>query len=312
MASKAKLWISGARLRTLPLAFAPVIIGAGAAIGQLGGLSDLFIGSVNPSIDDNVNGWSLFVRFLLALTVALSLQIGSNYANDYSDGIRGTDDDRVGPMRLTGSGAVAPEKVKRAAFICFGIAGVAGLLLTILSSAWWMILIGALAVLAAWYYTGGKHPYGYMALGEVFVFIFFGLVATLGTAYTMSGSLSAAAWGGAVAIGLYACAVLMVNNLRDIPTDIEAGKTTLAVVLGDKRARLAYLLLVFLPYVLLAVPIVNGYRGVIIALVSFVLALTPLRAVLGNRTGADLVPAIKHTSLAALTYAILVGLGLSL
>lgn len=312
MANKAQLWISGARLRTLPLAFAPVVLGAGAAVGQLGGLSDLVIGSVDPTVDDNVNGWMLLFKALLALIVALALQIGSNYANDYSDGIRGTDDDRVGPMRLTASGLIPPEQVKRAAFICFGIAGFAGLLLTILSAAWWMLPVGVAAVLAAWYYTGGKHPYGYMALGEVFVFIFFGLVATLGTTYTMAGGVSAAAWAGAVAVGLYACAVLMVNNLRDIPTDIEAGKRTLAVLLGDRRSRIAYLALVFLPYPLLIVPILTGYSGALLAIASVVLVMKPVRALVHQRTGQALVPAIKHTSVAALVYAVLLSLGLAL
>ncbi|OFL66413.1 MULTISPECIES: 1,4-dihydroxy-2-naphthoate polyprenyltransferase [unclassified Brevibacterium] len=312
MASRTQLWISGARLRTLPLAFAPVVLGAGAALGQLGGMSALVIGSVDPSVDDNINGWALLAKGLLALVVALALQIGSNYANDYSDGIRGTDDDRVGPLRLTASGLIPPEQVKRAAFICFGIAGFAGLLLTIMSAAWWMLLVGAAAVLAAWFYTGGKRPYGYMALGEVFVFVFFGLVATLGTTYAMAGRLSPAAWAGAVAVGLYACAVLKVNNLRDIPTDIEAGKRTLAVLLGDRRSRIVYLALVFLPYPLLVVPIISGYSGALLAVGSIILVMKPVRAVVHQKTGHALVPAIKHTSIAALVYAVLLSLGLAL
>ena len=179
-------------------------------------------------------------RAVLALLVALFLQIGVNYANDYSDGVRGTDDDRVGPLRLTGSGAAAPARVKAAAFLCFGLAAVAGALLVVVSQQWWFVLVGVAAVFAAWGYTGGSKPYGYLGLGDVFVFVFFGLVATLGTTATQAGRLSADAWVMAVSTGLFACALLMANNVRDIPGDREAGKRTLAVRLGDTRARLAF------------------------------------------------------------------------
>ena len=215
-------WIQGARLRTLPAAIAPVLIGSAAAYEM-----DSFI----------------LLNAVLAALVALLLQIGVNYANDYSDGIRGTDEDRVGPLRLVGSGAASPEHVKRAAFAAFGLAMLFGLILVIITQAWWLILVGIGCVLAAWGYTGGKNPYGYLGLGDVFVFVFFGLVATLGTTYTQAGQLSLAAIIGAIGTGLIACALLMANNVRDIPTDRKAGKKTLAVRLGDKHARESYVLM---------------------------------------------------------------------
>lgn len=305
-------WVEGARLRTLPLAFAPVLAGAGAAVGALGGFARLVIGSPLPDSTDTPAYWRMIVCALLALIVALALQIGSNFANDYSDGIRGTDDVRVGPVRLTASGLVPPHKVKRAAYLSFAVAGVAGLGLTLVAHAWWFIPIGILAVLAAWFYTGGSHPYGYYALGEVFVFIFFGLVATVGTGYAMSGTMTLPMWTAAVGVGLFACAVLMVNNLRDIPTDSESGKTTLAVVVGDRNARALYVGLVLVPYGLLIIPVVFGHVAALIALISVVLAVPPVRTVLSGKTGADLIPCIKSTGFAALTYGGLLGLGLAL
>ncbi|WP_349827263.1 1,4-dihydroxy-2-naphthoate polyprenyltransferase [Brevibacterium litoralis] len=307
-------WVAGARLRTLPLAVAPVLIGTGAAFGadQVGGFGSLIIGSLDPTVESEYRISGLLGKALLALLVSLFLQIGSNYANDYSDGIRGTDDVRVGPLRLTASGTVPAVKVKQAAFLCFGIAAVAGVVLIIVASAWWFIPVGVAAVLAAWFYTGGKRPYGYMAMGELFVFVFFGLVATLGTTYALIGSLPIAAWSGAVGIGMLACAVLMVNNLRDIPTDSEVGKTTLAVLLGDQRSRHVYAALVFVPYMLLLVPILTGHASAVLAALSLVLALSPLQTVLSGRTGADLIPCIKSTSITALVYALLLALGMSL
>lgn len=304
-------WLSGARLRTLPLAVAPVLIGTGAAIGSVGGLSAFIIG------DFTKNGHEhslrlILLKALLALLVSLSLQIGSNFANDYSDGIRGTDDERVGPLRLTASGLAAPAQVKRAAFIFFGIAAVAGLALVIASQAWWFLAVGAAAVAAAWFYTGGKRPYGYMGLGEVFVFVFFGLVATLGTMWMQVGNLSLSGWAGAVAIGSLASAVLMVNNLRDIPTDVEAGKITLAVRLGDDAARTAYASLVLAPFALLALAIIDGHPAAALAILALVLALGPLGTVLRGTTGPGLIPPIKSTGLTALCFSALLGLGLAL
>lgn len=214
--NKTQLWIEGARLRTLPAAIAPVAAGTGAAAA--------------------LNGFHAG-RALLALGVALALQVGVNYANDYSDGVRGTDDTRVGPVRIVASGQVAPRTVKIAAFACFGVAGLLGLTLVLLTQQWWLLGAGLLAILAAWGYTGGKNPYGYRGLGEVGVFVFFGLFAVLGTTYTQAGRISWAAASAAIAIGLLACAILMANNLRDIATDIEAGKRTLAVRVGDQWAR---------------------------------------------------------------------------
>lgn len=305
-------WLEGARLRTLPLAVAPVLIGTGAAFGAIGGFTGLVIGSPHSSSGPEQSLAGLFGRAFLALLVSLFLQIGSNYANDYSDGIRGTDDVRVGPLRLTASGLVPPRAVKNAAFTCFGIAGLAGVLLIVVAQAWWFVPVGIAAVLAAWFYTGGKRPYGYMAMGELFVFVFFGLVATLGTTYALIGRLTPAAVAGAIGIGLLSCAVLMVNNLRDIPTDTQAGKTTLAVLLGDRRARFAYAGLVFAPYVLLLVPILTGEAAAVLAALSLVLAIAPLQTVFGGSTGTALIPCIKSTSLAALVYAALLALGIAL
>lgn len=198
-------WIEGARLRTLPMALAPVVAGSAAAQA---------LHSFDP------------VRALLALLVALLLQIGVNYANDYSDGIRGTDDDRVGPLRLTGSGAAAPGQVRAAALLCFGLAALAGAALVVLSRQWWFIPVGLSAVLAAWGYTGGRSPYGYRGLGDVFVFVYFGLVAVLGTTLTQAGTLNLEAFVAALSTGLIATALLMANNIRDLPGDREVGKRT--------------------------------------------------------------------------------------
>src|SRR6478672_10714273 len=194
-------WIQGARLRTLPAAIAPVLIGSAAAYEM-----DSFI----------------LLNAVLAALVALLLQIGVNYSNDYSDGVRGTDEDRVGPLRLVGSGAARPKQVLAAALGSFLVAAAV--------TSWWLLLVGAFAILAAWFYTGGKNPYGYRALGEISVFVFFGLVAVVGTAYVQLEGLPWAVWVASVPVGLLSCSMLVVNNLRDIPTDREAGKRTLAVV----------------------------------------------------------------------------------
>jgi 1,4-dihydroxy-2-naphthoate octaprenyltransferase len=209
-----KKWIVGSRPRTLPAAVVPVMVGAACA-----------------SADSPV-WW----RVCLALLVSLALQVGVNYANDYSDGIKGTDNDRVGPLRLVGSGVASASSVKRAAFIALGIAGVAGLSLAMMTTLW-LLVVGACAIVAAWTYTGGPRPYGYAGLGEVFVFVFFGVVATVGTQYVVSETLTVVGWIASIAVGAYACALLVVNNLRDIPGDTEVGKRTLAVKMGDARTR---------------------------------------------------------------------------
>ncbi|MGB9013693.1 MAG: 1,4-dihydroxy-2-naphthoate polyprenyltransferase, partial [Aeromicrobium sp.] len=220
--SSVRLWIAGARPRTLPAAIAPVVAGTGAAAHA-----------------DAVVGW----KALLALGVSLALQIGVNYANDYSDGIQGTDDNRVGPLRLVGSGLVPAGQVKLAAFAFLGLGGALGAVLAA-TTTWWLLLVGAAAIAAAWTYTGGSSPYGYKALGEVSVFVFFGLVAVVGTAYVQIEEITGPALAGGVGVGALACAILVANNLRDIPTDTASGKRTLAVLLGEKNTRRFFTVLV--------------------------------------------------------------------
>jgi 1,4-dihydroxy-2-naphthoate polyprenyltransferase len=282
-------WLQGARLRTLPAALAPVLVGSGAAA-----LVDRF----------------RLLHALLALVVALSLQVGVNYANDYSDGVRGTDADRVGPLRLVGSGVASPAAVKAAAFTGFGVAMVAGLVLALLTTLW-LLPLGAVMVAAAWYYTGGRSPYGYRGLGEVSVFVFFGLVAVLGTTYVQAERLTATALLGGVACGALACAILVTNNLRDIPTDVAAGKRTLAVVLGDGRTRLLYALLIGTAFVV-AVALAARTPTALLALLALPLALGPLQRVRGGATGRDLVPVLAGTGTLQLAYAVLLTAGLAL
>lgn len=283
-------WIAGARPRTLPAAAAPVLVGTGAAAQ----LDAAHVG-----------------RALLALGVALALQVGVNYANDYSDGIRGTDLDRVGPMRLTASGAARPSAVRNAAFAAFGVAAALGLWLALAAGAWWLVAVGVVCILAAWGYTGGRKPYGYLGLGEVGVFVFFGLVAVLGTTYTQAGRVSWVAWLGAVAVGLLACALLMVNNLRDVPTDTLAGKRTLAVRLGDRRARRAYAGLVVVPVLL---GIVCAFAAPWALMVSVLLLPASILAgvVLLGAHGRALVPVLAGTGMLELAFGVLVGVGLAL
>jgi 1,4-dihydroxy-2-naphthoate octaprenyltransferase len=281
-------WVEGARPRTLGAAVAPVLVGTGAAYA---------LGNANLAFA------------LLALLVSLALQVGVNYANDYSDGIRGTDQERVGPVRLVGQGLANAENVKLAAVLFFASAALLGLALVALSGAFVMLLIGAASIAAAWYYTGGKKPYGYSGLGEVFVFVFFGLVATLGTTYTQALSVSPASVAGAVGVGAIASAILVANNLRDIPTDRFHGKRTLAVRLGESRTRALYaaLLAVALAAVLVAGAIDST---AFIALLSFALAFPSLRRVLGGALGKDLVPVLSGTGRFELVYAALLALGL--
>lgn len=224
-----KIWLRGARLRTLPLAISPVLIGAGTA--NLAGAFDLNL-------------------VLLALGVSLFLQIGVNYANDYSDGIRGTDDNRVGPARLTGGGLAKPKSVLFAALISFVIAACFGLAITIITNQWWFIAVGALCIAAAWFYTGGKRPYGYAGLGELVVFIFFGFVAVVGTDYIQTLELNPLAIYASFMAGSFATAVLLINNIRDIQTDIKSGKRTLASRIGRKPALAIFGFLVLIPFVL--------------------------------------------------------------
>ncbi|TFD79084.1 1,4-dihydroxy-2-naphthoate polyprenyltransferase [Cryobacterium psychrophilum] len=286
-------WISGARLRTLPLAIAPVALGTGAAIV----VSEP--GEYHP------------VRALLALLVALCLQIGVNYANDYSDGIRGTDKFRVGPARLTGAGAAKPRTVLTVALAFFGLAALAGLVLVILTQYWWLLLVGVVAIGAAWLYTGGTKPYGYFGLGELFVFVFFGLVATMGTTFVQVGRVPTESWLSGVAIGLIACAVLMVNNLRDIVPDKAAGKRTLAVLIGPTWARVAFCVFLLLPFV------IAGFFSLFyplgfLTLFVLLLALPACMITVTARTAGELILVLKLTSMAALAYGVLQGLAFAL
>ncbi|WP_447925650.1 1,4-dihydroxy-2-naphthoate polyprenyltransferase [Georgenia muralis] len=283
-------WLEGARLRTLPAAVAPVVLGTGAAVG---------LGAASP------------VRALLAAGVALTLQVGVNFANDYSDGVRGTDDVRTGPPRLTGGGKASPATVKRAAILALAVGALLGVVLVAVSGAWWLLALGVLAIAAAWGYTGGSRPYGYLGLGEVGVFLFFGLMATLGTLWTQAGNLPWTAWAGAAGVGLIACALLMVNNIRDIPTDSQVGKTTLAVLLGDRRARLTYVAMIALPVVLgVLAATVSPWALLVLVLLPWVVRLS--RVVLGGAAGRDLIVVLRDTGLLELAYGVLLGFGLAL
>ena len=283
-------WLAGARPRTLPAAVSPVLAGTAVA----------------AHVDDVV-WW----RAALALVVSLALQVGVNYANDYSDGIRGTDDERVGPMRLVGSGAASAPAVKRAAFLAFGVAALAGLVLAA-ATAWWLVAVGAVCVAAAWFYTGGSRPYGYLGLGEVMVFVFFGLVAVVGTTYVQTRTWEPAALWAAIGSGALACAILVVNNLRDIPTDTLAGKRTLAVVLGDRATRVLYAALVAAA-ALAVVALAASTTWWALAGLGFLLpASAGLRTVLGGATGPALVPVLQSTGVAQLVWAVLAGVPLFL
>ena len=277
-------WVAGARPRTLPAAISPVLAGTGVAVYA-----------------DDAVWW----KALLALVVALALQVGVNYANDYSDGIRGTDADRVGPMRLVGSGTATPSAVKRAAFLAFGVAAVAGLVLAA-TTAWWLVAVGALCVLAAWFYTGGSKPYGYLGLGEVMVFVFFGLVAVIGTAYVQTQAWQASAVYAAVGIGAIACAILVANNLRDIPTDRGSGKITLAVRLGDERTRLSYAMLLLLALIALIGVALATTWWALLALGYAAPGAKAARIVGAKARGPALIPVLQLTGVAELLY----GLGL--
>src|SRR3954468_4438327 len=282
-------WFEGARPRTLPAPVAPVAPGTGAAAA--------------------VDGFRLGYA-LLALLVAVSLQVAVNYANDYSDGVRGTDADRVGPLRLVGSGVAAPAEGRRAAVLSFLVAAVAGLVLALLV-AWWLVLVGAACMVAAWYYTGGRSPYGYRGLGEVSGFVFFRLGATVGTASVQAGEVTTASVLAGIGCGALACAILVANNLRDIPTDTAAGKQTLAVRLGDTATRRLYAGLWPLPVVLAAVVAVRP-PWALLALLALPLAATPVRAVLGGAKGLELLPVLRDTGRLELAFAVLLGIGLAL
>ncbi len=282
-------WVAGARPRTLPLSVAPVVAGSATAYAA--------------------GGFALLPA-LLALVVSVALQVGVNFANDYSDGIRGTDAQRVGPMRLVGSGAARPVLVKRAAFGCFGTAALAGLVLVIWSGQWWLLAAGAAAILAAWYYTGGRNPYGYRGLGEVFVFVFFGLVAVVGTTWVQLGWVGAATVLVAVAVGFLAVAVLVSNNLRDIPGDTVAGKRTLATRLGDRATRLLFAGLVLGAAVTVVAAAALTSWWALLGLVGIAYLAPQVVTVLRGATGRDLLPALKASGIADLMLAVGLAVGL--
>ena len=288
------MWVAGARPRTLPAAVVPVAVGAGAVAGA------------GESFGDGVVWW----RVGVALVVSLLLQIGVNYANDYSDGVRGTDDGRVGPLRLVASGAASPGAVKRAALLTLGLAGAAGLVLAA-ATTWWLLAVGAVAILAAWGYTGGPAPYGYLGLGELFVFVFFGLVATVGTAYVAAEEIPGITWLGATGVGLLACALLVINNLRDIPTDRESGKKTLAVRIGDRWTRRLYAVLIVAAFFCAA--FAAGTRAwSLLALGALAIARDPMRAVVEGAEGPDLIPILGATAQTHLAYGAALAVGFAL
>jgi 1,4-dihydroxy-2-naphthoate polyprenyltransferase len=285
----ARQWLGGARPRTLPAAIVPVLVGSGVAAGYR-----LF------------SPW----RAALALVVALALQVGVNYANDFSDGVRGTDEARVGPVRLVAAGLATPQRVRAAALGCFGVACVAGFVLAAARS-WWLLLVGAAAVAAAWTYTGGRHPYGYHGLGEVAVFAFFGVAAVAGTAYVQMGRVTWLAVAASVPVGLLACALLVINNLRDIPSDTVAGKRTLAVLIGDQRTRLLYTGCALVPFaVLLVVAFARPFS--LLALLTLPLAVAPVRAVRDGAHGPALIGALGQTGRLQLAFGLLLTLGLAI
>jgi 1,4-dihydroxy-2-naphthoate polyprenyltransferase len=278
-------WIQGARPRTLPNSIAPVLVGWGAAA------------TIGPS------QWT---QVLLALIVALALQVGVNYANDYSDGIRGTDAVRVGPMRLVGSGVAAPTAVRTAALTSFAIAAVAGLVLVARAQQWWLLALGAACIAGAWFYTGGPRPYGYAGLGEFAVFVFFGLFAALGTQYVLSGHITVTGVFAAIAVGAMSAAVLVANNLRDIPTDAMAAKRTLAVRLGDHRTRTLYTALMAVPFVVTLGFAITRWPT-LAGLLALVLAVPALRRVRGGANGVELISVLRDTGLALLVWAAATG-----
>lgn len=284
-------WIQGARPRTLPTAIAPVAVGTGLAIQA---------------------GHARLGLAVLALVVALALQVGVNYANDYSDGIRGTDEVRVGPVRLVGQRLASPSAVKRAAFGSFAVAMLAGLVIVVVIAQWWLLIVGAACVAAAWLYTGGSRPYGYLGLGELFVFVFFGPVPVLGTMYAQTLSVNAAAVWASVGVGFLACAVLVANNLRDIPTDVVHGKRTLAVRLGDTRTRHLYTALIV--GAVITTVVVAGLLAswIVIVVAVFGLALPPLHALRQGASGPALIPVLKTTGLLVLGYGLALGLAIAL
>lgn len=283
-------WVAGARPRTLPAAVAPVAVGSGVAAYE---------GSLQ------------LLPALLALLVAVAFQVGVNYHNDYSDGVKGTDDARVGPVRLVGQGLAAAAAVKYAAIAAFGVGAAAGLALAAVSGLWWLVPVGITAVAAGWLYTGGPRPYGYAGLGEVFVFVYFGVVAVVGTAASQTGGITVLAVVASLPVGLWACAILIANNLRDIPTDRTVGKNTLAVRIGDRGTRILFVAVMVSGFVtVLAMATYTPW--VLLSLLAVFPAIRPTRAVTSGATGRDLVPALAGTGITLLVGGLGLGLGLAL
>ena len=283
-------WVVGSRPRTLPAAVVPVVVGAACAAG----LHD-----------------AVWWRASFALVVSLALQVGVNYANDYSDGIRGTDDVRVGPVRLVASGLASAHSVKRAAFTAFGVAAITGLILAIATS-WWLLVVGAAALLAGWFYTGGPKPYGYLGLGELFVFVFFGLVATVGTTFAVTQQITGLSIVMGCGVGALACALLVINNLRDIPTDREVGKKTMAVRLGDRRTRWVYASLISLAFGAGVAAAIVWRPWVALVLAAIPFAIAPVGRVLRGASGRDLIAVLGETGRLQMAYGVLAAIGLIL
>ncbi|MEY3424256.1 MAG: 1,4-dihydroxy-2-naphthoate polyprenyltransferase [Ilumatobacteraceae bacterium] len=289
MRDSINLWIQGARPKTLPAAIAPVVVGAACA-------------QLESSTQNN------WLNAVFALAVSLALQVAVNYANDYSDGIRGTDKNRVGPLRLVGSGAKKPADVKKATFLAFGVAAVFGFVLAA-TTTWWLLLVGVLCFLAGWFYTGGKHPYGYLGFGEVFVFIFFGVVATMGTTFVINEQLTLVSFLASVVVGCLACALLAVNNLRDIAGDQISNKKTLAVRIGESGARKFYITL-FIVAGFAVILIALSYSAALIAMLGLAVAVKPIKRVYAGATGADLIDVLVMTGRVQILVAISLSVGL--
>ena len=289
MRDSTNLWIQGARPKTLPAAIAPVVVGSACA-------------HLESSMQNN------WLNSVFALIVSLALQVAVNFANDYSDGIRGTDKDRVGPLRLVGSGAKKPADVKKATFLAFGVAAVFGFVLAATTS-WWLLLVGVLCFLAGWFYTGGKHPYGYLGFGEAFVFIFFGVVATMGTTFVINQQLTLVSFLASVVVGCLACALLAVNNLRDIAGDATSNKRTLAVRIGESGARKFYILL-FIVAGCAVVSIALLHPAAMIAMLGLAVAIKPIRRIYSGAAGADLINVLVMTGRVQILVAIALSVGL--
>ncbi len=307
MATNAQ-WLAATRPRTLPAAIAPVMVGWAVAFAETHGTGGSF-------------GWFAYAPLttatyrpfqtlhtgvaLLAMVVAVALQVGVNYSNDYSDGIRGTDDVRMGPVRLVGQGLAPASQVKFAAFAAFGLAAITGLGVVLITGQWVLIAVGTLAIISAWFYTGGKNPYGYAGLGEVFVFVWFGLVAVQGTVYVMLDRTTALGWLLGVGAGALSCALLVTNNLRDVPTDALMGKRTLAVRLGERNSRITYIALIWAALVTPILAIAAGETPwLALSLAAAISAHKPGWAVIRGASGRDLLPVLAGTGRTLLVWAL--------